>query len=246
MAVCGSCGQQIDEPLDILPNERIACPNCGSKYRAMSRGIGSNIPPHGTLIAHKNGADGSQAVRVTDSQSRSSAIDLDTNGTLTSFVQGTSPRNEEGIIEACSILAQHLNMRGGHWGAPEIPTGVEGGVDCILRDQQEELHIQVTRVVPSRDFWRQLGQSGTVTEVATVQNASDDLLSRAQDKARRMPRHQLADIDLVIDARDTSGHSLRPVVIDFRQRHASVLNTLGFKAVWVVGPTTDLTERLDR
>jgi hypothetical protein len=189
--------------------------------------------------------DGTEAIRVADSQKRSSATDLDANGTLSSKMEGPSPKGEADTLDVCRVLINRLNLDGGQWNELTRPDGPESGVDCVARDGQQDLFIQVTRAVSNRDTWQQLGQSGSVASTTTIELAADDLLSRARVKARGVPREQLSEIILALDAMDTASHSLKAVVTNFRKRHSSIVQALGFKAIWVVGPLESQTSRLD-
>jgi hypothetical protein len=207
--------------------------------------MSGNITSDGRLVARKDSDDGAEAVRVADSQKRTSATDLKVDGTLSYTIGGSSPQGEEDSLDVCKVLIQRLNLEGRRWAAPTKPGGPEGGIDCVTSDGQQELHIQVTRAVSNQDIWRKLGQSGTVATPTTVQDAANDLLNCAKVKAQRVPRDELARIVLALNAMDTPGHSLCAVTDDFRKRHGQAVRALGFKVVWVVGPLTELTTRLD-
>lgn len=207
---------------------------------------GGSIRPSGRLVVQKISTDGTQAIRVADSQKRSSATDLTSDGTLSFSIGGPSPQGETNTLDVCKTLVHKLNLEGGHWSEPVVPEGRETGIDCITKDGLQELNIQVTHAVSDQNTWRQLGQMRRVTVTTTVQNAADDLLHRARDKSRKASRNQLANTILAIDAMDTASHSLRIVINEFRQRHGSALRQLGFQEVWVVGPLEELTERLDQ
>jgi len=245
MVLCKNCGYEIDERPDIAPENRSPCPSCGSMSRLFKVEVGGSISPSGRLVAQEEPTDGTEAIRVADSQKRSSATDLDANGTLSYTIEGPSPKGEADTLDVCRVLIKRLNMDGGQWSEPTRPDGPEGGIDCVASDGQQDLYIQVTHAVSNQDTWRQLGQSGSVATSITIEHAADDLLACARAKARGVPRDQLSGIVLALDASDTASHSLKSVVADFRKRHASTVRALGFKAVWVVGPLEHQTSRLD-
>jgi hypothetical protein len=245
MVLCKNCGYEIDERPDIAPENRSACPSCGAKSRLFTVEVGGSISPSGRLVAQKESMDGSEAIGVADSQKRSSATNLDVNGKLSYTIKGPSPKGEADTLDVCRVLIQRLNIDGGLCSEPVRPEGPEGGVDCVANDGQQDLYIQVTRAVSSQDIWRQLGQSGSVATNTTIEQAADDLFACARAKAREVPRAQLSEIVLALDAMDTASHSLKVVVKDFRKRHGLAVRELGFKAVWVVGPLESQTSRLD-
>lgn len=245
MVFCKSCGYKIDERPDIAPEKKSPCSSCGSTSRLFTVEVGGSVSPSGRLVAQKDSTDGTEAIRVADSQKRTSATILDASRTLSHTIEGASPRGEADTLDVCRVLVKRLNMDGGQWSEPSRPEGPEGGIDCVASDGQQDLHIQVTRAVSNQDTWRQLGQSGSVTINKTIEEAADDLLDRARAKARGIPRDQLSDIFLALDAMDTASHSLNVIVTDFRRRHGHTVRALGFKAVWVVGPLESQTSRLD-
>lgn len=245
MVFCKDCGTGLDEGPDISAEDRIPCPSCGSLSRLFTIEVGGSISPSGRLVAQRDSTDGTEAIRVVDSQKRSSATDLGANGTLSYAITGSSPKGESDTLDVCKALIQRLNSDGGQWGEPLRPKGTEGGIDCLASDGQQDLNIQVTRAVSNQKPWRQLGKSGSVDKLITVAQAADDLLASAMAKARGVPRDQLSEIVLALDAMDTASHSLAAVVIEFRKRYGAKVRALGFKAIWVVGPLEKLVTRLD-
>ena len=157
MVLCKDCNHELDEPTNITTENRRPCPCCGSMLRLFTVQTGGNIAPSGRLVGRKLSTDGTEAIRVSDSQKRSSATDLDTSGQLSYSIEGVSPRGESDTLDVCRTLIQRLNMSGGQWGAPTVPDGPEGGIDCVANDGQQALYIQVTRAVSKQDIWRQLG-----------------------------------------------------------------------------------------
>lgn len=58
--------------------------------------VGGSISPSGRLVAQRETADGTEAIRVADRQKRSLATDLDANGILSYTIDGPSPKGEAG------------------------------------------------------------------------------------------------------------------------------------------------------
>lgn len=245
MVLCKYCGYKIDEQPDIAPDKRSPCPSCGSTSRPVMVEVGGSVSPSGRLIAQKESTDGTEAIRVLDSQKRSSATDLDSNEKISYTIQGPSPKGEENTLDVCRVLINRLNLEGGQWCEPAKPVELEGGIDWEAKDGEMVLSVQVTRAVSNQDTWQQLGQSGNVASITTIENAADDLLARAREKARGVPRVQLSEIVLALDAMDTAGHTLKAVVNEFWKRHSATVRALGFKAIWIIGPLENQTSRLD-
>jgi DNA-directed RNA polymerase subunit RPC12/RpoP len=52
--ICATCKQQLDESADLLPQERLPCPSCGSKTRIFSVEVRETITPRSKLgLKHK-------------------------------------------------------------------------------------------------------------------------------------------------------------------------------------------------
>ena len=245
MVLCKNCGYEIDDRPDMTPENRRPCPSCGSKSRLFTVEVAGSISPRGRLVTQKESTDGTEAIRVADSQQRSSATDLNADGTLSYAIEGLSPKGEANTLDVCRTLIKRLNVDGGRWNEPARPDGPEGGIDCVTSDGQQDLYIQVTRAVSNQDTWRQLGQLGSVAITTTIERAADDLLACTRAKVRGVPRDQLSGIVLALDAMDTASHALKSVVADFRERHSPTARALGFKAIWVVGPLESQTSRID-
>ena len=55
---------------------------------------------------------------------------------------------------------------------------------------------------------------------------------------------ELAEIVLVLDATDSPRYALRAVADAFREQHVKWAAGVGYQAVWLVGPVTELVHRL--
>jgi hypothetical protein len=205
--------------------------------------VGGDLRMSGKLVARKISSDNTEAIRVADDQQRSSEADVDRQGNLRHSITGKSPRGEEGSCAICSLLVERLNKTGGNWGLPTKPDH-EYGVDCDTTDGLAALHIQVTRL-PDRSMWAGLGRHGAFSKKTTVEQAADDLRQAIRHK-QSIPPLQRSAVTLAIDAMDVPGHAVPSVAEVFRKRHGAEVSRLGFQSIWVVGPTADLVEQLDR
>jgi hypothetical protein len=211
--------------------------------------MNSKLGMTGKLVAHKlpreTGHGKTEAIRVSDSASKvhSVAVDFD-NGVCTSALDGKSPRQEEGAHETAAILIQKLNQDGSSCGEPQEST--VPFVDQEAVDGNNTLKIQVTRAWPGQ-HWETLSNSGHVTEKDQPPDVLAEQLWNAIE--RKDSKHAKGNADksiiLAIDARETAGYTLRPVIEAFRERQKrSGKNSYHFKEIWVVGSTVDLTFRL--
>ena len=98
MVLCKNCNHELNEPTNTAQENRGPCPFCGSMSRLFKVQTGGSIAPSGRLVGRKLSNDGTEAIRVADSQKRASATDLDTSGQLSYAIEGVSPRGEEVVI----------------------------------------------------------------------------------------------------------------------------------------------------
>jgi hypothetical protein len=64
------------------------------------------------------------------------------------------------------------------------------------------------------------------------------------NKARRYPPAQRKVLVLALDAIRAPGYTQRWVVDVIRNQHTEQIAQFGFSAIWLVGPTAELTYRL--
>ncbi len=220
------------------------CPACGSSTRQINLGLEAKLSVTSRTVAHKDVVGGGpvgEAVRVSGPYSRTASGDV-TSDTVASYgIGGPAPRGEEGRLETASLLLAKLAEEDDVWGPPEEVD--EADVDCRRTRDGETLDIQVTRAV-SPEVWRQLHQTGAVQGDASPSDLADGVLTAIQKKSL-LPAVQRARLVLCLDARDTPVVAMGGVVESFRTRHLETVARLGFRGVWVVGPTVQLVHRLD-
>lgn len=267
---CVNCGYAFPEP-----EPPAQCPNCGENPNTVARDLVDRVGASPKLIAHKppgvspspigigasdsgaiqieeglvvhgKGNDRTEAIRLSDSEGQSTAADLLGDGTARLSIQGRSPQGEEGGEIVCRALIGRLNQYGARWGEPRFVQ--ETGVDYEARDGEEVLKIQVTR--PVRDVWEPLKHAGLATkDYPSAQQIAAELQLAIQDKVDRLKNQlqpsQLKGITLALNATMTPSSAFGSVVESFRRRHGTWARGVGFKDIWVVGPTADLTFRLD-
>jgi hypothetical protein len=243
---CGECRLPLDERSDLPIEDRQRCPRCGSVGRFFYAQLEGEVGLTSRMAAHKRYPSGSpegEAVRLSGPGERAAAADFAPDGSVPSQLAGPAPRGEEGSLETAQLLVHRLRQAGENWDDPV--TVDRQDVDCEARSGDQVLPIQVTRVSRTR-FWENLGRVGRATEQGTTDQAADKVMNAIATKARRLPAVQRAALVLALDAQDTPAFALRGVVSRFRQRHGHHAAALGFRGVWVIGPTVDLVARLDR
>ena len=111
----------------------------------------------------------------------------------------------------------------------------------IQRKRATTQDVQITRSIHDKRIWQDVNLSGTATFAQSAHDATGQLRA-AIDKKKEMGRQELI---LVLDATETPGQVMTQVVENFRRAHSTWTRSLGFKAVWLVGPTAELTFQLD-
>ncbi|KAF0106364.1 MAG: hypothetical protein FD146_2630 [Anaerolineaceae bacterium] len=205
---------------------------------------GGTLSMSGTLIVVGKNAEGDiEGIRVADDHKSSSSVDFDASGNQTYSIRGKSSQNEDGTLETCQLLVQHLNQLGAHW---NNCTKIENDepIDCRAYDTSDVLEMQVVRI--SNEAVRQnLGQTGVANTEINLDAAVENLRCAIRHK-EKYPLDVRSKIVLVINALDTPGHAVYKVAETFRSKYGKDVAALGFKAIWVVGPIVDLVVRLDQ
>lgn len=215
-----------------------------------SEEIGLNIQERAVIAA--SGEAGVEAIRVSDTQApaQSCASDLHQDGSITFSIRGRSRQGEEGNLHVCSILIEKLNQEGGHWsGLRDISKGSaaqEAGIDCEANDEDQVLKIQLTKAEPTESTWKALATGETSRRYDNASEVADDMRRVIEAKARKIIQvDQRRETLLGLDASETGAQVLTRVISSFRERHTDWAAQLNFRGIWVVGPTHDLTFRLD-
>ena len=157
--------------------------------------------------------------------------------------EGSSPQNEQDVLDVCGVLRAALNRAGGQWIGCQAPPEVSD-VDCLLDDASgAALQVQVTRV--ERAIWEQVARTGRAEMTRTVTQAADAIWDAISRKSTKIPPRQRQDLLLALDALGAPAFPLLPVASEFRTRYSAQAAALGYKSIWLVGPAEDWTHRLD-
>ena len=199
--------------------------------------------PDRTDVTLETSAGVASAHRSSGGTPEASASDVSGNS-VTIEVTGRPPRQEDGTPDTASRLLTALKARGATWteafDLAKAQGRPENGEDAELRhaDPKRRLPIQITRA--EQTIWNELGRHGVVTRTCTFEEAADLLWKALTHK--RIPPDQKGGLVLALDAATPAAFAMRPVIDALLKRHDP--SQLGFFAVWVVGPTSDLVVHL--
>jgi hypothetical protein len=181
--------------------------------------------------------------RVSDSNVPfTAAADDDSAGNVRVVLHGEPQEHEEGATLAAQHLLERLNAGGGTWRVVSIAGSdarAERGIDVMARDASgATLPMQITRA--ERVLWRTLARTGRVDSVISIDSLADALRAAIDAKQRTAD----PEVALVLDAANTPQFALDAVMQRFRERHAEVSGRVGYREIWLAGPTSEKTFRL--
>lgn len=200
---------------------------------------------HASATTTRNG----KIVGFSESQGRGRAASGDVEGSshVSIKISGVPPRGEEGAIQACQRLVDHLNLIGQSWANPSEVSGVQH-IDAIAVGEGsfsgKTLVIQVVRALTDPAFWQSLGHTGNSDLSLSLVEAADTLRAAVELKAQKIPHAMRSRLTLALDACDVPGFALDPVVEEFKLRHGQWASTLGFNSVWITGPWGQMVNQL--
>ena len=117
--------------------------------------------------------------------------------------------------------------------------------DFILAINGARIGVQVVRALTDPDFWKALARSGEVNDLhLTIPEAVSALRSAIEHKTT-IPQQQRLELILLLDAYRLPALALGPVTDQFKREQARWTRSLGFYAVYLVGPTATFVSRLD-
>lgn len=243
MAVC-PCGHDYGYDPD-----HATCPKCGTSTQVWvdargARAVGHVFPV--TVTAESNDPDGSREI-VTGSHSHRSATRSTADGLMSHSFQGRAAQGEEDVLEACERLMEALKLQGVQLiGKFRRPTGREQGVDAIAETiDGATIKAQVVQV---RDggLLAELGRAGIASSAAAAASLADDVCRCVEAKRDKCPPDDRGELTLLVDAIRSPGHAFPEVVSKLRSaERTNILQSTGYRAVWLAGSTYTLTYRLD-
>jgi hypothetical protein len=245
-AWCGECGHQYEDPSAVAAtpgDQRPPCPRCGSHRVSFGMMLSATAATSASMTGHKPPGSGGESVRVArgGEDPRVAGADVDPAGELSDHVEGHASSKDSSELRAATVLVEHLNAGGAHWGPPTLYRGKEIGVDAVTADGAERLQIQVT--TPERSAWALLAKQHRVERLDPgVHDAVDAIKAAIEDKTLFS---ELGEIVLALDATDSPRYALRAVADAFLAQHVAWAGGIGYQAIWLVGPVAELVHRLD-
>jgi hypothetical protein len=205
---------------------------------------GIRITDHvsGTVIRQGQVVGFSESLR--DGRAAHGTITAD--GSVDHGFTGPSPTNETGTLDACQRLVRHLNAEGRQWTLPTALTEGLPHVDCRVESTADVcLDIQVVRAMTDETHWHEVSLKGGRQVVGEATEEGAHALKRSVEcKQNKIPLVERAGLVLVLDANDTPALAFGPVVAKFHAVHGAWARSVGFQAIWLVGPMIGMVHRL--
>jgi hypothetical protein len=203
---------------------------------------------HESVVAVLKQDEQTTAYRYSDSAMNTVAADL-RDDAVDLTVAGRSKQGEEDTLAVCRVLVERLRREREQWSDPidlsDRGSRAERGVDCKATGPNDELLVQVTRA--ETGIWATLAQKGEVIDRGKpIEAATDQLRATIQQKAGQIAQRDRRKLVLALNAHDTPNLAFPAVVAAFWLRHGAWARGLGFRGVWLVGPSVTLTRRLDQ
>jgi hypothetical protein len=205
------------------------------------------------LVAHNEGPSG-EGFRIVDDSGTTIEVD-DKLGSIESSVTAKARHGDTGHERTCQVLLQRLNQDGCHWVDFEVLKRRDTDVDCKFYESfTSEMHalhpakrrmvkfqdLQITRAIWDQTIWNDVNRGGADFTLGYHEAAEE--LWLAMDRKKHAGRR---DLILALDALQTPGLAMMPVVAEFRKQYSVCARSLGFQSIWLVGPTSETTFRMD-
>lgn len=199
----------------------------------------------GLHIQHRWRTDGTEEIRVAGSDASVLVVSLGPDHILRLKVRDRPPQGEEGADIVASTLIQRLNRSGGQWDDLRWHEGREEGTDLVAAGPHGSLKIQVTRSFTDFTSWQRLARELEMEYNTPVSLAVEHVWKAIEAKASRLGPAVRADLVLALDTTMPPIYATRAFMVALRAARAADIQTLGFRQVWLVGPTDMLTWRVD-
>lgn len=199
-----------------------------------------SLPPP-RVVTHSRFDDGSESINVGSEEFRSSSI-TGSDDQRQDF-HGRPAQGEEDVLQVCRSLRAALQREGEAWDSFSLPPSSQDDVDAIAQDGTGGvLRVQVTRV--EHAAWERLARDRQATLQRTIGERVADIRAAVESKSKRYPPAQRSKLLLALDAIRSPGHVHDAVVEAFLRDHGQWAAAVGYRAIWLVGPTAALTRQL--
>jgi hypothetical protein len=190
--------------------------------------------------AHGHGAAGSESIDVGSEGFRSSKV---TGDNPRKPFQGRPTRHKDDVLQVCRILRTALNDQGGTWGSFSEPVPPAKHADATAADSAGSvLRVQVSRV--ERASLKTMARGDPIIRRRSVGQRVTDIRVAVDSGARRHPTAERSESLLALDAIRSPEHVERTVVDAFLRAHQTYVAGLGYGAIWLVGPTGEMSYRI--
>jgi hypothetical protein len=190
-----------------------------------------------------------QGIRYADSDGHAASADLNPDGRAIVGVQGVIPSGCGFELPTAQVFVEHRRGLGLHFGEPWKVKPDNCGIDCIadnLDDTDDPLRMQITNAIPDHSYWEKQNKSiDREFHEMPVDDRVSHLWQAAEKKINKKRYPARKDTMLLLSAWLSLAHATTEVVEQFRALHSKEARLGGFLAVWVVGPNTAHTFRLD-
>jgi hypothetical protein len=211
--------------------------------RKFAKRFESSIKPSGHLMAIP--IRNEQPIGFTESErpELTRCTSIESNGNIQVNLRGLAPRNEQDSDLVCATLEAALKIEGSK--VRSVGRG-EQDEDYILVIDDIHIGVQVVRALTEPQFWKALADHGEVGEVQLSISDAASALKKAIGHKAPIPPRQRDRLILALDAYRLPALGLGPVMSQFRKVYGGWAQSLGFHAIYVVGPLENFVSRHDK
>jgi hypothetical protein len=156
-------------------------------------------------------------------------------------LESSAPQNEDDAEKATRLLCAALESLRSH--AKFLGPG-DRDDDFLIELDGAQLGVQVVRAYVEAQFWAGLSRSKHVEDSVSDSRAAQ-MLQQAIEHKTKIPPSQRARMLLLLDATRLPFLVLAKVSEQFRDTYGSWCGSLGFAAIYVMGPNANWCARLD-
>jgi hypothetical protein len=243
--LCRKCSQEIRETDTVCPNCNTDLSNPESKMpKAKTVNLTDNLTTSNHLM--RTQLEEGQPIGFSESESSdlTRGAKVGSDGSIISNLSGKPPQNEQDSDNVCSILINFLNTKGAN--ITLVGRG-QADEDLVINYQGKKMGLQVVRAQTDSHFWAELADSKNISQILSVDAAAQDLKAAIEHKTEPggIPLTQRPGLILVLDTFRLPSRALKPVVEKFQTDFVHWTRSLGFRAVYIVGPEPSFVTRLD-